>query len=78
AADNSTLPYFPPIGDQETQSSCTAWAACYYYDTYLQAMDGGHDVSGGDPEHVCSPAFMYPLVNGGVDEGANTAYVVAR
>ncbi|MCJ7822883.1 MAG: hypothetical protein MUQ26_07400, partial [Armatimonadetes bacterium] len=35
--DNSTLTYFPPIRSQGSQGSCTAWASCYYYDTYTQA-----------------------------------------
>ena len=34
AVDNSTLPYFPPIRSQGSQGSCTAWASCYYYDTF--------------------------------------------
>jgi hypothetical protein len=77
AVDNSTLQYLPPIGNQGGQGSCTCFAACYYYNTYTQAMDEGYDVSGGDADHICSPAFMYPLVNGGVDGGASTQYVVA-
>jgi len=41
-------------------------------------MDEGHTVSGGDNSYICSPAFMYPLINGGVDGGASTSYAVAR
>jgi C1A family cysteine protease len=76
--DNSTLPYFPPIRSQGSQGSCTAWASCYYYDTFTQAMDEGYTVSGGDNNHICSPAFLYPLINGGADNGASGAYAVAR
>jgi C1A family cysteine protease len=78
AVDNSTLQYFPPIRSQGSQGSCTAWASCYYYDTFTQAFDEGYDVSGGDNNHICSPAFLYPLINGGVDWGASTQYAMAR
>jgi parallel beta-helix repeat protein len=78
AVDNSILPYFPPIRSQGGQSSCTAWASCYYYNTYTQAMDEGIDVSGGDDDYISSPAFMYPLINGGNNGPANTSYAVAR
>jgi C1A family cysteine protease len=78
AVDNSTLTYFPPIRSQGSQGSCTCWASCYYYSTYTQARDEGYTVSGGDNTKISSPAFMYPLVNDGVDEGANTGYTLAR
>ena len=78
AVDNSTLPYFPPIRSQGSQGSCTAWASCYYYDTYTQAFDEGYTVSGGDNNHILSPGFMYNLINGGDDWGASTAFAVAR
>lgn len=78
AVDNSTLLWFPPIGDQGYQNSCVGWAAGYYYSTYTQAMDEGIDVSGGDSTHTCSPAFLYPLLNDGVDEGAFLDYAMAR
>ena len=78
AVDNSTLQYFPPIRSQGSLGSCTAWSSCYYYDTFTQAMDEGYDVSGGDNDHICSPAFMYPLTNDGADGGAYTPYVMAR
>ncbi len=78
AVDNSTLQYFPPIRSQGGQGSCTCWAACYYWNTYTQAMDEGLDVSGGNNDHICSPGFMYNLINGGYDGGAWTPYAVAR
>jgi len=78
AVDNSTLPYFPQIRSQGSQGSCTAWASCYYYNTYTQAFDEGYTVSGGDNNHILSPAFMYNLINGGEDWGASTAFAVAR
>jgi len=78
AVDNSTSQYFPPIRSQGGQGSCTCWAACYYYDTYTQAMDEGYNVSGGDNDHICSPAFMYNIINEGMDEGAYTGEAVSR
>jgi len=78
AVDNSILQYFPPIGNQGNQGSCTCWASCYYYSTYTQAMDEGYNVSAWDPDHTLSPDFMYPLVNDGLDLGANTQFVMSR
>lgn len=78
AVDNSTLMYFPPIRSQGSQGSCTTWAACYYYNTFTQARDDELDVSGGDNTRICSPAFLYPLINDGSDDGASTPYAVAR
>lgn len=58
----------PPVGDQVVAGSCYAWAAAYYYLTHLQWQEYGWDVN--DPAHQCSPAFVYNLTNGGVDNGA--------
>jgi len=76
--DNSISRYFPPIRSQGMQGSCAAWCSCYYYNTYTQARDENLTVSNGDNNHICSPAFMYPLINGGVDKGGSVPYVVAR
>jgi hypothetical protein len=46
SADNSLSPYFPPIAEQDGRSSCVAFAVCYYWNTYTQAADEDHDVSG--------------------------------
>ncbi|MBT8387169.1 MAG: T9SS type A sorting domain-containing protein [Ignavibacteria bacterium] len=58
----------PPVGDQVVGGSCYAWAAAYYYLTHLQWQEYGWDVN--DPAHQFSPAFVYNLTNGGVDNGA--------
>ena len=58
----------PPVGDQVVGGSCYAWAAAYYYLTHLQWKEYGWDVN--EPAHQCSPAFVYNLTNGGVDNGA--------
>jgi len=78
AADNTLSQYFPPVRSQGNQNSCTCWSSGYYYNTYAQARDENLLVSTGDNNNICSPAFMYPLVNGGTNTGVNTAVVVAR
>lgn len=77
SVDNSVSIHFPPIRSQGSQGSCTAWAAGYYYNTYTQAMDEGLTASGGNNANICSPAFLYNLSNGGVDNGGSTQYLMA-
>ena len=67
-AEVINLDGLPPIGNQVVAGSCYAWAAAYYYLTHLQWQEYGWDVN--DPAHQCSPAFVYNLTNGGVDNGA--------
>ncbi|HBF34313.1 TPA: hypothetical protein DDW35_07090, partial [Candidatus Sumerlaeota bacterium] len=76
SADNSLSTYFPPIGSQGDQGSCTCWASCYYYNTYTQAKDENLTASGGDESVICSPAFMYPVVNLVAESGGSTSAVV--
>lgn len=76
--DNSILTSFPPIRSQGMQGSCSAWATSYYYNTYLQAQDGGYDVSGGDNSLICSPGFMYNLINYGMDGGSSIMYAMLK
>ncbi len=78
AVDNSTLKWFPPIGNQGYQNSCVPWAAGYYYNTYTQAADADLDASSGQTDRLCSPAFLYALVNNGIDNGAYLDYTLAR
>ncbi len=70
SVDNSTSTSFPPVGDQGGQGSCTAWATAYYWETYTQAKDEGLNAAGGDTHYICSPAFIYNLINGGRDAGS--------
>ncbi len=58
----------PPVGDQVVGGSCFAWASAYYHLSHLQWQEYGWDVT--DPAHQCSPAFVYNLTNGGIDNGA--------
>ena len=80
--DNSATPWFPPIGDQDGEGACAAWAVGYYIKTYQEAKEHGWDLSGarweggtyGAPtvsyqDKIMSPEFLYNLVNGGIDSG---------
>lgn len=50
-------PYFPPIGDQKFQGSCTAWAVSYATRSYyLAALSGHKPVAPGD---ISSPAYVF-------------------
>ncbi len=61
-------PNMPPVGNQGSQGSCVAWANAYYYKTYQEWLE--HGWSYADAHHRFSPAFMYNLINGGVDGGS--------
>ncbi len=84
AVDNSATPWFPPIGDQDGEGSCGAWAVGYYVKTFQEAKEHGWDLSGakweggtyGAPtlsyqDKIMSPEFLYQIVNRGVDEGTS-------
>ena len=45
AVDNSQTPWFPPIGNQGSEGSCTAFALAYYIQTYTEAKEHGWDIS---------------------------------
>lgn len=69
--DLSQDPYFPPVGDQGLQGSCTAWSVAYYANGYAQAKDKDWtDASTGNPDHLMSPAWTYNKANGGQDTGS--------
>ena len=70
--DLSQDAYFPPVGHQGNQGSCTAWSVSYYANGYLQAKDKNWtDASSGNPDHLMSPAWVYNKVNHGVDSGSS-------
>jgi C1A family cysteine protease len=84
SVDNTATPWFPPIGNQDGKGSCVAWAVGYYVKTYQEAKEHNWDLSeanweGGTYGHpttsyqdkIMSPDFIYSLINGGVDQGAN-------
>jgi hypothetical protein len=82
--DQSDTPWFPPIGDQDGEGSCTAWAVGYYVKSFQEAKEHGWNLSEAEwlggyygyptPEYqdrIISPDFIYHLVNEGVDEGSS-------
>jgi len=82
--DHSVEPWFPPIGNQDGEGSCTTWAVGYYMKTFQEAKEHEWDLSdatweGGYYGHptpayqnrIISPDFIYHLVNGGVDLGSS-------
>jgi hypothetical protein len=81
SVDHTVDPWFPPIGDQGYEGSCTAWAMGYYTKTFQEAKEHDWNLTeaqwlGGYPtpeyqDRIMSPEFVYHLVNGGVDKGSS-------
>ncbi len=59
----------PPVGDQGSQGSCTAWAVGYYQKTHYEWLEFHWNLD--QTGHQFSPAFIYNQANGGEDEGAS-------
>lgn len=58
----------PPVGNQASQGSCTAWATAYYHKSYQEWAEHGWSLT--DQNHQFSPAFVYNQINGGGDYGS--------
>jgi hypothetical protein len=58
----------PPVGNQGSQGSCTAWAIGYYQKTHYEWLEHRWDLD--QSSHQFSPAFIYNQINGGEDEGS--------
>lgn len=82
--DHSSESWFPPIGNQDGQGSCVAWAVGYYVKTFQEAKEHEWNLSealweGGYYGHpslayqdkIISPSFVYHLINNGVDGGSS-------
>jgi hypothetical protein len=68
--DNSTLPSFPPIGNQGQEGSCVAWGATYYQMSHeLCLLRGCNNKTIGAT--TFSPKWTYNMINGGNDGGSN-------
>ncbi len=67
AVDNSATEWFPPIGNQGAEGSCTCWATTYYTKTFQEAHEHGWALT---PDTIFSPDFVYHLINGGKDGGS--------
>ncbi len=59
----------PPVGNQGSQGSCTAWAIGYYQKTHYEYLE--HHWNDSLTSHEFSPAFIYNQIDGGVDQGSN-------
>ena len=80
--DHTAKPWFPPIGNQGSESSCVAWAVGYYMKTFQEAKEHNWNLSmavweGGQPsaeyqDRIVSPDFIYHLINNGSDQGASS------
>jgi len=83
SVDNSSTPWFPPIGNQDGEGSCASWACGYYTKTFQEAKEHNWDLSGatwdggynGAPNEayqnvIFSPDFIYHQVNNGDDNGS--------
>jgi hypothetical protein len=81
--DYTNSSWFPPIGNQDGEGSCTTWAVVYYMKTFQEAKEHGWDLSGavweggyyGHPSvayqgKIFSPDFVYHQINGGGDYGS--------
>lgn len=84
SVDHTAKPWFPPIGNQGGEGSCTTWAVGYYAKTFQEAKEHGWNLTaaewyGGGSGHpttayqdrIISPDFIYHLVNGGSDGGSS-------
>ncbi len=69
SVDNSTLPSFPPIGDQGEEGSCVAWASTYYQASHeIGLMNGTNNKT--SSAGILSPKWTYNMINGGGDNGS--------
>lgn len=68
--NNSTLPSFPPIGDQRDLGACVAWGSTYYQATHEVGLLNGTN-NKNSYNNVLSPKWTYNLLNNGIDGGLN-------
>jgi hypothetical protein len=61
--DNSKLPYFPPIGNQEGGNACAQFVATYYIMSHETCLARGCNNKTLGVSTIFSPAFTYNLVN---------------
>jgi len=83
SVDHTNSSWFPPIGNQDGEGSCVAWAVGYYMKTFQEAKEHGWNLSGavweggykGHPtqayqNRIFSPDFIYHQINDGEDYGS--------
>lgn len=76
--DNSSLPCFPPIRDQNSATgSCIPWATSYYNLGYMTAKERGWDIrSLTNTNQQFSPEWTYNFNNGGQNVGTSDILAV--
>lgn len=67
SVDNSNSKYFPPIANQGSINSCTAWATVYYQMSYT--VNKALDRDGSDKNNQMSPIWVYNMINSGENKG---------
>lgn len=74
--DNSTKPWFPPVGDQGGLGSCVQWAEVYYSSTYAWCMENAVPAV----RFQMSPKWTYNWLNQGSTGGtySGTGYEMAK
>lgn len=68
SVNNSTLPSFPPIGDQKSLGSCVAWASTYYQASHEIGLLNGYNNKSSNVK-ILSPKWTYNTLNQGEDGG---------
>jgi Cysteine protease len=68
SVDNSQLPSFPPIGDQQQLGSCVGWGTTYYQATHEYGLLHGLNNKTSN-KNIFSPKWTYNNCNGGQDGG---------
>ncbi len=67
--DNSSLPSFPPIGDQGQEGCCVAFGSTYYQATHEIGFVNGIN-NKKSSKGILSPKWTYNMINGGGDNGS--------
>jgi len=68
SVNNTTLPSFPPIGDQGRLGACVAFGSTYYQATHeLGLLNGNNNKT--SSAKILSPKWTYNLLNDGSDRG---------
>ncbi|HPN31842.1 MAG TPA: FG-GAP-like repeat-containing protein [bacterium] len=89
AYDNTQEIWFPPIGDQGSEGSCSSWSIAYYCKTFQEAKEHNWNLKNALPsgvyqgsfpddyaDKIFSPDFLYHLVNKNNDVGSMFWYPI--
>ena len=71
SVDLSTSEYFPGVFNQGNLGSCASSSTTFYQFTFAARKALREKDSEADINFVYSPAFTYPQINGGADNGSN-------